>query len=104
MNQMLTVALTSIGTMIIASIYSLAAVSLRKRVTVRSPEARAIEEIVPAVNALMETNGPMMHGIIAILEAQKGQCNGNVDSALEVNRSAKKKFDEFLITSAKVGK
>ncbi len=102
MNETLTAALAAIGTLIVASIYNLIATAVRKRVSVRSPEARAIEQITPAVNALMETNGPMMQGIIAILEAQKGQCNGNVDKALEVNRAAKQKFDLFLINSAKV--
>jgi hypothetical protein len=76
---------------------------LAKRIHVQSPEAETIEAIRPAVNALLEANGPMMHGIIAILEAQQGQCNGNVTEALRVNRSAKSKFDEFLVESAKVG-
>lgn len=102
MNETLTAALAAIGTLIVASIYNLIATAVRKRVSVRSPEARAIEQITPAVNALMETNGPMMQGIIAILEAQKGQCNGNVDAALAVNRAAKQKFDLFLVNSAKV--
>lgn len=88
--------------LIITSAYNLASTAIRRRVTVRSPEAQAIEQIRPAVNALIETNGPMMQGIIAILEAQKGQCNGNVDEALHVNREAKKKFDDFLVNSARV--
>lgn len=102
MNETLTAALAAIGTLIVASIYNLIATAVRKRVTVRSPEAKAIDQLVPLVNALIEVQGPQMQGIIAILEAQKGQCNGNVDAALEVNRAAKKKFDEFLVTSAKV--
>ena len=88
--------------LILTSIYNLLSSAVSKRVTIRSPEAQSIAQIRPAVNALIETNGPMMQGIIAILEAQKGQCNGNVDEALDVNRRAKKKFDAFLIETAKV--
>ena len=103
MNETLVAALSVLGTMIAASLYGLATTAIRKRVHIRSPEAQAIEQITPAVNALIESNGPMMQGIIAILEAQKGQCNGNVDDALKVNRAAKVKFDKFLVTQAKVG-
>lgn len=89
--------------LIIASLYGMITAHIRKRVVIRSPEASAISSITPAVNALLESNGPMMQGIIAILEAQKGQCNGNVDDALKVNRAAKVKFDKFLVSQAKVG-
>jgi hypothetical protein len=44
----------------------------------------------------------MLHGTIAIMEALKGQCNGNVDDALKINREAKQKFDAFLVESARV--
>lgn len=90
-------------TLFVTSAYNLAATAIRKRVTIRSPEAQAIMQLQPAVNALIKTNGPMMQGIIAILEAQKGQCNGNVDDALVINREAKKQFDDFLISAARVG-
>ena len=96
---------TGVGVLIglaITGAYGLTATAIRRRVTVRSPEGRAIDQIVPAVNALIESQGPMLHGTIAIMEALKGQCNGNVDAALEVNREAKKKFDEFISSSAKV--
>jgi hypothetical protein len=102
MNQMMTAVVSIFGTLFITSLYGLASTAVRKRVTVRSPEARAIEQMAPAVNALMEANSPMMHGIIAILEAQKGECNGNVDKALELNREAKSRFDRFLMAQAKV--
>jgi hypothetical protein len=88
--------------LIVASLYGLITTAVRKRVTIRSPEAQAIDQIRPAVNAMLETNSPMMQGIIAILEAQKGQCNGNVDEALTVNRAAKIKFDAYLLSTAKV--
>ena len=102
MNSMMYVGAGAVVTLIVGSLYNLLIVAVRKRVTVRSPEAKAISELVPAVNALIESNGPMMQGIIAILEAQKGICNGNVDEALHANREAKKRFDAFLVGSAKV--
>ena len=86
----------------ITGVYGLTATAIRRRVTVRSPEGRAIDQIVPAVNALIESQGPMLHGTIAIMEALKGQCNGNVDDALKINREAKQKFDAFLVESARV--
>jgi len=92
-----------IMTLGVTSVYSFVSVSIRKRVRIGSPESQTITEMTPAVNALLETNGPMMQGIIAILEAQQGKCNGNVAEALEINRKAKKKFDNFLIENAKIG-
>jgi len=96
------VAATVIITLSLTSIYGLLATAVRKRVSVRSPEAKIIDQLVPAVNALLTATSPMLQGIIAILEAQKGQCNGNVDAALSVTRETKKEFDKFLIESAKV--
>ncbi len=101
-DTVLVAALAALGGLVAASIYGLFSSAVRKRVQIRSPEARTIEQMAPAVNALIEANGPMMQGIIAILEAQKGECNGNVDSALKVNREAKKKFDRYLVSQAKV--
>jgi len=101
-ETILVAALAALGGLIAASFYGLLSSAVRKRVTIRSPEAKSIEQIVPAVNALIEANGPMMQGIIAILEAQKGECNGNVDAALKVNREAKKKFDRYLVSQARV--
>jgi hypothetical protein len=102
MDEVIIASAASVITLIASGIYSVVKTAVRQRVTVRSPESRAIEEIVPAVNALIVANGPMMTGIIAILEAQKGECNGNVDAALKINREAKKRFDSFLVNQAKV--
>ena len=96
---------TGVGVLIglaITGVYGLTATAIRRRVTVRSPEGRALDKIGPAVNALLESQGPMLHGTIAIMEALKGQCNGNVDDALKINREAKQKFDAFLVESARV--
>ena len=103
MNETLVAALSVLGTMIAASLYGLATTAIRKRVHIRSPEAQAIAQMVPAVNALMEAQPSQMTALIAILEAQKGICNGNVDSALEVTRMAKAEFDRFLLGQARIG-
>ncbi len=102
MNEITLAAVSVLVGLALASIYGAFTTYVRKRVTVRSPEASAITSLTPAVNALLESNSPMMQGIIAILEAQKGQCNGNVDEALRVNREAKKRFDKFLVSQAKI--
>jgi NhaP-type Na+/H+ or K+/H+ antiporter len=102
MNEITIAAVSVIAGLVLASIYGAFTTFVRKRVTVRTPEATAITSLTPAVNALLDSNGPMMQGIIAILEAQKGQCNGNVDEALRVNREAKKRFDKFLVSQAKI--
>jgi len=103
MNETLIAALSVLATMIAASLYGLATTAIRKRVHIRSPESQAIEQIVPAVNALMEMQGPQTQALIAILEAQKGICNGNVDSALETTREAKDRFERFLLGQARIG-
>jgi len=102
MNAMMYVGAGAVVTLVVGSIYNLLITSIRRRVTVQSPEAKAIAELVPAVNALIESNGPMMQGIIAILEAKKGICDGTVDRALESMTNAKNKFDFFLVGSAKI--
>ena len=102
MSGTLIAALAMLGTMILTSLYGLATTALRKRVQIRSPEARAIEQLVPTVNALLEMQGPQTRALIAILEAQKGQCNGNVDDALIIARAAHVRFNDFLTDSARV--
>lgn len=102
MNETLAAAAGIIGTFILMSILRMAETAIRKRVSVRSPEAKAIEKIVPALNAVLEIQGPQTQAMIAMLEAQKGYCNGNVDTALDSMRIAKVKYDSFLQDSAKV--
>jgi hypothetical protein len=57
---------------------------------------------VPAVNTLLAVQGPQMEALIALLEATKGQCNGNVDRALKTTRQAKDTFNSFINKSAQV--
>jgi hypothetical protein len=102
MSGTLIAALAMLGTMILTSLYGLATSAIRKRVTISSPESKAIEQLIPTVNALLEMQGPQTRALIAILEAQKGQCNGNVDEALVVTRAAHKRFNDFLTDSARV--
>ena len=101
-SGLISIALGVLIGLIVTGIYGLMATAVRKRVTIRSPESQAIAQMVPAVNALMEMQGPQTQALIAILEAQKGICNGNVDAALETTRDAKSRFDAFLLGQARV--
>ena len=102
MSSTFIAALAILGTMVLTSLYGLATAALRRRVTVRSPEAATLSKVVPAVNALLRAQGPQMQALVAILEAQKGVCNGNVDEALRVTKAAQDEFDQFLVESARV--
>ncbi len=102
MNDIIIAALSILGTLFLTSLYKLISTGIRKRVTVRSPEMRAIDQIIPAVNMLLDMQGPQIMMLITILEVQKGICNGNVDAALEEAYTYKKQFDDFLVSQAKV--
>jgi hypothetical protein len=101
-DELINMAIGALIGLAVTSLYHLAITAIRKRVTFRSPEARAIEQITPAVNALIEIQGPHTQALIAILEAQKGIINGNVDSALKSTRDAKSRFDAFLLGQARI--
>ncbi|CAK0777462.1 hypothetical protein CCP3SC15_5800001 [Gammaproteobacteria bacterium] len=75
---------------------------IARRIRVSSPEAETLAQVVPAVNALIKIQGPQTDALIALLEASKGQCNGNVDRALEVARRGREDFIGFLRDSARV--
>lgn len=102
MNNILISALSILGTLLLTSIYRLISASIRKRVTVKSPEMRAIEQLIPTVNMLLDMQGPQITVLITILEVQKGICNGNIEIALEKAYDYKKRFDDFLMAQAKV--
>jgi len=102
MDAVLAGAAGMIGAFILTSLLRMAESAIKKRVTVRSPESVAIEKIVPALNAVLEIQGPQTQAMIAMLEAQKGYCNGNVDTALESMQIAKMKYDNFLQDSARI--
>lgn len=88
--------------LLVTSLYRLAESSIRKRVTVRSPEMQAVLQMVPAVNMMVPVLGSLLAGQKASLEALKGKCNGNVDHALSTIDDAKHKFDTYLMTQASV--
>ena len=102
MPDMIPVAIGAAIALLVTSIYNLTATAIRKRVSIRSPESQAIEQLVPAVNALLDMQGPQMRAHIATLEALQGQCNGNVTDALTITRAAHAKYNEFLTDSARV--
>jgi hypothetical protein len=87
--------------LIITSLYRLAESSLRKRITVRSPEMGAVMQIVPTVNMMVPVLGSLLIGQQASLEALKnGKCNGNVDKALSRIDKARSLYDDYLIGQA----
>lgn len=75
---------------------------LARRVHVQSPETQTIAKLVPAVNMLIDIQIPQTEALVALLEAAKGDCNGNVDKALQSTKSAKHRFEQYLTDSAKV--
>jgi hypothetical protein len=87
--------------LLITSLYRLAESSLRKRITVRSPEMGAVMQIVPTVNMMVPVLGSLLIGQQASLEALKnGKCNGNVDKALSRIDKARSLYDDYLIGQA----
>jgi hypothetical protein len=90
------------GAFVLNSILKTIETAIKKNVTVQSPESKAIEKMAPAINAVLEIQGPQTCAMIAMLEAQKGYCNGNVDRALKEMEEAKAKYDAFLHSSAQV--
>lgn len=100
--ELLAIGAGALVTLVLTSLYNLAATTLRRRVTVRSPESAAIKQLVPAVNCLVSIMGPMLTSQKAILEAQKGICNGNVDHAIGMVAEASERYNDFLIGAAKV--
>ncbi len=102
-ETLIALAAGSIVSLAVTGIFAMVARYLKRRVTVASPESRQLEQLVPLVNALARTTGPQNDALIAILEAQKGICNGNVDRALEKMRTTRDEFNAFLVSSARIG-
>ena len=91
------------GSMIAGTLYSAATRGIKRRVEIRSPEGRTLDQLVPAVNAILEIQGPQLEATIVLLECTQGTCNGNVTAALSNTRKAHGDFKQFLNRSAKVG-
>lgn len=103
MNDIIIGVASAVGSAVLIYTGGLIKTAVRRRVTIRSPESVAIAKMVPAVNALVEVQGPQLEALVALLEATKGICNGNVDRALETTQDARQRFHSFLEQSAKVG-
>jgi hypothetical protein len=94
---------------IIAIIVSSVKKYMDKRIKVETPIERELREtegrircIVPAVNMLVENQGPILQALRALLEAQKGKINGNVDDALTVVIDAQNDYSAFKNAAAKI--
>lgn len=98
MGKLMDYALGALAPIIIGGLVVL----VRRIVKIQTPGARKIEQLAPAVNALLDIQLPQTEALIALLEVQKGICNGNVDRALSATREAQGKFKKFLQDSAKV--
>lgn len=75
---------------------------LVRRVKASDPLAVAVRDLVPTVNFLVSVQGPQTDALIALLEATKGKCNGNVDDALKKIRDAKDRYDRFIQSAARI--
>ncbi len=97
---------TSVGVLIgliTTSLFRVIEGVVKKRVTVRSPESKAIAELVPAVNMVLSCMGAMLTAEEASLEALHGQCNGNIDEALKKITGAKKNYRDYIDDQVKIG-
>lgn len=81
---------------------------LARRVKVETPDSRAIKAlrrdvraIVALQDAIMDTQVLQSRALKAVLEAQKGICNGNVDKAISLIDGAEAQFDAFLRSRAR---
>jgi len=90
------------GSMIAGTLYAAATRGIKRRVEIRSPDGRTLDQLVPAVNAILEVQGPQLEATIVLLECTQGTCNGNVKSALDSTRKAHIEFTKFLNESARV--
>lgn len=103
-ETLIALAAGSIVSLAVTGIFAMVSRYLKRRVTVASPEARKLDQMIPAVNALVRVAAPQNEALIAILEAQKGVCNGNVDRVLDRMRETRDEFNQFLVSSALVDK
>ncbi|MCX7023045.1 MAG: hypothetical protein NT080_00315 [Spirochaetes bacterium] len=81
--------------MIVGSLYTAATTAFRKRISIKSRSEEVINQVIPAVNALLALQGPQTEALVALLEATMGTCNGNVERALESVRRAQMVYQRF---------
>lgn len=96
--------------LLVGGLYTVIRDFLNARVHVSCPQAAPLAEVVrahdqlkTAVNAVLVVQGPQLEALVALLEATKGQVNGNVDRALEKARGARETFGQYQTEQLKVG-
>lgn len=93
----------SAATIVAAGIVGAVWINLRWIVSSRRSMERILSEIVfmrGNVTVLFRLQGPQIMSLKATLEAQRdGECNGNVDKALEMIEEARKEYDEHLLSA-----
>lgn len=105
-----TLAIGALVPLVVGGLYTVIRDFLKARVHVSCPQAAPLAEVVKgheelrtAVNAVLVVQGPQLEALTALLEASKGQVNGNVDAALHKARKAKEDFSKFQTEQMKVG-
>ena len=105
-----TLAVGALVPLVVGGLYSVVRDYLKARVHVSCPQAAPLAEVVKghdelrtAVNAVLVVQGPQLEALVALLEATKGQVNGNVDRALEKARGARETFVSYQTEQLKVG-
>jgi hypothetical protein len=93
--------ITALATAVLIFIGSRIWKAITKRVIVSNPLETTVGQVVVAVNILIEIAGPQIGATIALLEAAKGNCNSNVDNALEKMQNVQGKFETFKTEAAK---
>jgi hypothetical protein len=98
-----------VGSLIVAVLLGIGAIIgrfARKRIKFTNPQSAVIEEIKTEVSRLativrciFRVQKPQIEALNALLEATKGEINGNVDTALAEVKKAKIEFNDFITDS-----
>lgn len=102
MNEVVIGVASAAGGALLIYLGSLVRSFISRRIYTDRRESTTLAMVVPAVNALLDIQGPQTEALIALLEAQQGKCNGNVDKALKTASAARERFDGFLLNSARI--
>ena len=96
-------------TLVIGALLKWAGRYIRNRVRFSGPEGRrlhAMEENLKSqarlTTILLRVQRPQLTALIALLEATKGNINGNIDAALSAMKQAREDFDCYLVGEATV--
>ena len=103
MEKLIGKLMDSTAAIVAAGIVGAMWINLRWIFSSRRSMERILTEIVfmrRNVTVLFRLQGPQIMSLKATLEAQRdGECNGNVDKALEMIEEAKKEYDEHLLAT-----